>query len=191
MMAQTQQQQHEDTRVSIAQEADAPGSQAQAAPRQADGAKQAEIITELRRQLKDALAGSEWKSRFEAEHEAFEAFRAEVRRRDTLSRVRAAYRGLLDKHDIDRQDADLILAATDFSGMKLTKDGALEDEEKLTADIRSLYARYIPTQRTRGAQVETPPPGRAGAFESMSLADKMAFANAHPNDAQLSAWLRS
>ena len=50
-----------------------------------------------------------------------------------------------------------VLRATDFSGMKLDKDGNLEGADKLTEGIKSEWEDFISTTSEQGTGVQNPP----------------------------------
>ena len=66
------------------------------------------------------------------------------------------YRELLRGAGVDEKRIGAILRVTDLDGMTV-RDGRLEEEERLTADIRREGADFIGVTKTRGALVETPP----------------------------------
>ena len=66
------------------------------------------------------------------------------------------YRELLRGAGVDEKRIGAILRVTDLDGMTV-RDGRLEEEERLTADIRREWADFIGVTKTRGALVETPP----------------------------------
>ena len=58
-----------------------------------------------------------------------------------------------DKH------IDSILKVTDFSNMKLGKDGTLDGADKLKETISTDWSGFISTKETKGADVDNPPGG--------------------------------
>ena len=85
----------------------------------------------------------------------------EIRRESAGVEDRAAlkgrlYRELLRGAGVDEKRIGAILRVTDLDGMTV-RDGRLEEEERLTADILREWADFIGVTKTRGALVETPP----------------------------------
>lgn len=118
---------------------------------------EAEKLTDVQKQLDDLKAGSISKADYDKLKNEFDGYKADMDSKETLTKVKAAYRKLLDDQKINSADADLIMAATRWDGMKLDKDGALENANTLTEGIKTNYARYIPSIETRGANVDKPP----------------------------------
>ena len=58
------------------------------------------------------------------------------------------------------------MRATSFDGLKLDKDGKLENVDKLKADIEKDWADFKVTTTTKGAQVENPPANNGKAKRS-------------------------
>lgn len=129
-------------------------------------------LPEVQKQLDDLKGGEDFKAKYDEEHRAFEEFRAETARKADEAKVKAAYRDLLTNCKISDKRLDAICKVTDFSSMKLDKNGYLENADKLTETIRSEWGEFITQTREKGAAVETPPE-RGNA--SMTKADILAI----------------
>lgn len=115
-------------------------------------------LPKLQEELESLKTGGEdWRGKYDAEHKAFEDFKKEVADKETLRNVKGAYRALLEKNNVGKSHIDAILRVTDFKDMKLNKEGALVDEEKLTESIEKEWAGFITSKEEKGAQVATPP----------------------------------
>lgn len=112
----------------------------------------------LRRQLEEAKAsgGDNWQAKYEAEHEAFDAFRGKVRAESEEREKRGLYRDLLAKAGVDPRRIDSVLRVADLSKVEV-KDGAIQGAEALEQAVRSDWADFIVTKTTEGAPVATPP----------------------------------
>lgn len=125
---------------------------------QRDGYKeQAEKAADLQKQLDDAKGGEDFKQKYEDEHKAFEDFKKKAADDAEAARVRAAYRSLLVDEKIGAKRIDSIIKVTDFSKMKLGKDGRLENEDELRKSIGDEWSEFKTTVTERGAVVEKPP----------------------------------
>ena len=122
----------------------------------------ADRLKDVQKELDDLKAGTTSKAEYEKLRKEFDDYKADVSAKETAGKIKAAYRKLLDDQKIAKEDADLIMSATNFDGMKLTDNGVFEDAEKLTNDIKTNYARYIPTVDTKGAKVDNPPSNNGG-----------------------------
>lgn len=125
---------------------------------QADAAK----LTAVQQELDGLKNGTDWKAEHDKLKKEFDDYKAEITGKETLGKVRAAYRALLDSQKISAEDAELIMAGTSFDGMKLNEDGSLNGADGLTKTIQEKYKRYIPTVDTRGKEPDNPPGGSGG-----------------------------
>jgi len=123
-----------------------------------DGYKeQAEKAAGLQKQLDDLANGEDYKSKYEEEHKAFEDFKKKTADDAEAAKVRSAYRKLLAEEGISEKRLDTILKVTDFSKMKLDKDGNFVDVDELKKTINSEWGEFKTTVTERGAQVDKPP----------------------------------
>ena len=150
---------------------------------------EAEKVPDLEEKVKAQADNEDYKTKYEQEHTAFESYKAKAAQEAESAKVSAAYRKLLTEEKISEKRLDAILRVTDLSAMKLTKDGKLEGEAKLRESIKTDWAEFITKKEERGAGVDNPPDHDNTTFETMSLAEKMQYANAHPSDAAVTAWL--
>ena len=117
----------------------------------------------------DAAANAAWKQKHDALKKTFDEYKADVASKATLASVKAAHRKLLADEKIDAADIDLIMAGTDYSGMKLDDKGELTDAESIKADIKKKYARYIPEVKSKGDNPATPPESDAGGIDANAI----------------------
>jgi len=123
-----------------------------------DGYKtQAGKTAELQKQLEDLQSGDDWKAKFDKEHEAFENFKKQTQQDAENAKVRSAYRKLLADEGISEKRLDSILKVTDFSKMKLDKDGNLDKADELRKSINEEWSEFKTTITEKGANVEKPP----------------------------------
>lgn len=118
---------------------------------------EAEKAADLQKQLEGIKGGENWQEKFEKEHEAFESFKKQTAEEAEAAKVKAAYRSLLVDEKIGAKRIDSICRVTDFSKMKLGKDGKLADEDELRKAINQEWSEFKTTVTERGATVETPP----------------------------------
>ena len=151
---------------------------------------EADKAAELQRQLDKSKGGEDYKQKFEDEHRAFEDFKAQTAQNAETAKVKAAYRKLLTDEGIGEKRLDAILKVTDLSGMKIGEDGNLIGSDELRNAIKTDWGEFIPQREERGAKVETPPKQDNNTFNTMTLADKMKYANQHPSDPAVMEWLK-
>lgn len=149
---------------------------------------EAEKLPELQKQLEDAKGGEDYKAKYDKEHQDFEDYKAKVAREADEQKIKAAYRDLLTDCKISEKRLDAICKVTDFSGMKLDKDGKLTDSDKLKEAAKKDWAEFVTETREKGVNVETPPDGNKGAMtrsEILSIKDTGARQKAIAENHQL------
>ena len=156
-----------------------------------DGYKaEAEKAADLQKQLDDHLAsGEDFKAKYEKEHEAFEAYKGRIASEAEAAKVRSAYRSLLSGEGISEKRLDSILKVTDLSQLKLDEEGNLVNADELKKAINEEWGEFKTTVKETGAKVEKPPKIDTNVFDTMSLAQKMQYANQNPADPAVTAWL--
>lgn len=152
--------------------------------------EEAQKVPALERQVEElkAAPADDWQAKYDEEHGQFEAYRAEVAKQRDAAQKRELYRELLRKAGVEDKRIGAILKVTDLDGITV-KDGAIEDAEGVSAKIAEEWGDFIPQVSTKGADVDEPPAQDDDAFSGMTLAEKMKYANEHPGDAAVAAWL--
>lgn len=113
--------------------------------------------SDLQKELDSLKSGEDFKAKYDAEHKAFEDYKNEMKAQAEQAKVQAAYRKLLAEEKISEKRLDAVCRLTDFSKMKLDKDGNLTDVDKLRESIKSDWSDYITDTIVKGADVENPP----------------------------------
>lgn len=126
---------------------------------------EAEKVPGLQKDLDEAKKGEDWKSKYEKADQDLKDYKAQIARDAETAKVKAAYKKLLTEEKISEKTLDSVLAATDYSGMKLKEDGTLDKIEDLKKDIDTKWGGFKVQQRQRGQQVETPPAGAPGGSD--------------------------
>lgn len=122
----------------------------------------AEKLSGVQKELDDLKGGEDFKAKYEAEHTAFEKYKADEKAKAELADIKDAYRKLLADEKISNKWVEPIVRMEDFSAMKLDKDGNLTDADSLRKAIQEKYPEYIVTEKTQHEQVATPPKGQGG-----------------------------
>ena len=133
----------------------------------------AEKLPDVQKQLDALKGGEDYKAKYEKEHTDFESYKTQVAKEAEEAKVKAAYRKLLTEEKISEKRLDAVIRLTDFSGMKLDKDGNLENADQLRKTINSEWGEYKVTTRTKNADVSTPPEVDNGG-KGMSRAKELA-----------------
>lgn len=118
---------------------------------------EAEKLPGVQKELDDLKGGEDWKKKYEDERKSFEDFRNKTAQDAEAAKVRAAYRKLLIDEKIGEKRLDSILKVTDFTKMKLDKDGNLEGEDALRKAIGDEWSEFRVTTTQQGANVANPP----------------------------------
>ena len=126
---------------------------------------EAEKLPGVQKELDD-FKKEDWKTKYENEKSAHDAYKTQVARDAETARVKAAYKKLLTEEKISEKTLDSILNATDYSGMKLKEDGTLDKIEDLKKDIDSKWGGFKVTEQKRGAKVENPPANPPGGSDN-------------------------
>ena len=121
-----------------------------------DALKLADVSKELET-LKSG--GDDWEKRYNDEHQAFEEYKKEIEGKAERAKLEDAYRELLKAQNVSEKRIDKIIKLTDFSDLKLTKEGKIANEEKVAEAIRSEWSDFIVTESEGGRKVDTPPKG--------------------------------
>lgn len=118
---------------------------------------EADKVADLQKELEGIKGGEDFKKKYEDEHESFENFKKKVAEEAETAKVQAAYRSLLVDEKIGAKWLDDIMRITDFTRMKIDKDGKLVDEAELRKTIGEKCSAFKTTITEKGAKVEAPP----------------------------------
>lgn len=124
--------------------------------------KEAEKVKELQKELDELKGGEDFKAKYEKEHQDFEAFKADLTKKEQEEKVKTAYKKLLADEQIKADRIDVIMRHTDFANMKLDKDGNLSDSDTLKKTITDDWGVFKVTTKERKQTVATPPEGGTG-----------------------------
>ena len=127
---------------------------------------EADKVPGLQKDLDEAKKGEDWKDKYEKEHQSFEDYKTKIARDAETAKVQAAYKKLLIEEKISEKTLDAVMAATDYSGMKLKDDGTLDGVEDLKKAIDTKWGGFKVQTRQRGEQVGNPPAGAPGGSDS-------------------------
>ena len=158
--------------------------------------KDAETLATVQKELDDLKADKDdgYKDKYEKEHADFEKYKADVAHKATLEARKAAFLGVLADAGITKESSVAkVLKYTnlDADEYELSDDGKFKDAKAILKSVKEEWPEHITKEGEQGADTKHPPEHHDGTdFEKMSLVDKMAFANAHPNDEAVKAWLK-
>ena len=110
---------------------------------------EADKVPELEKTIQGYKDGDDYKKRYEDEHKAFEDYKSQIAKEAETAKVKAAYRQLLLDEKINEKRIDAVLKLTDFSDMKLDKDGKLADIDTLKDNIGKEWGEFKVTTKER------------------------------------------
>lgn len=127
---------------------------------------EADKVPGLEQKVKDLEGGEDWKAKYEKADQDLKDYKAKVAQDAETAKVKAAYKKLLIEEKISEKTLDAVMAATDYSGMKLKDDGTLDGVEDLKKTIDTKWGGFKVQTRQRGQQVDNPPAGAPGGSDS-------------------------
>lgn len=134
-----------------------------------------------------------FKDKYEKEHADFEKYKADVAHKAELESKKTAFLEVLKDAGITKDTSIAkVLKYTDLDGedFELDDKGKFKNAKAILKSVKDEWPEHITTDGTDGADVKHPPEHHDSSdFEKMSLADKMSYANAHPNDEAVKSWL--
>lgn len=153
-----------------------------------------EVKKELDELKKAAEENDSYKEKYEDTKKKFDEYKAEIAGEKELSKKVDAYRKALKEAGVSDKRIDSVVRLAKADGIldELEFDGDdLKGRDKVLESIKDAYGEYIETKSTAGATVPDPPTKtNPNTFESMTLADKMAYANANPDAPEVVAYLK-
>lgn len=129
----------------------------------------AEKLPEVQKELdgmKEEAAKNSGKNPFEVKYNAikeeFENYKKEQSAKETKAKKADAYRAMLKEAGVSDKRIEAVLRVSDVDGVKLDKDGNIEDKNALIASVKKEWADFITTQGTQGANTPNPPANGGG-----------------------------
>ena len=141
-------------------------------------------------ELKADGEGNSWQEKYDEIKAEYDSYKAKQEEEKHKQSVIDAYKTILKKTGVSEKRIDSIIKITDFKNLELNNDGTLKDAKKIEESVKTEWADFIVQKGEKGADVSNPPEKVDNSFEKMSLADKMRYANEHPNDANVQAFLK-
>lgn len=131
----------------------------------------------------------DYKSKYESIKSEFDAYKKDVADKSLKQSKETAFKELLKETGISEKRFDSIIKVTDMSAFDFA-EGKFTNHDKVIEAIKSEWSDFIPNYSDKGADIPNPPANNGGnVFESMTLTEKMAFANEHPTNADVQKWL--
>jgi hypothetical protein len=158
--------------------------------------KKADTLATVQQELNDLKAQKTddgYKDKYEKEHDAFEKYKAEIAKEKVLEARKAAFVDVLKDAGITNEKSIAkILKYTnlDDDAYELDDKNKFKNAKEILKSVKEEWPEHITVDGKEGADTKHPPEHHDGTdFEKMSLVDKMTYANEHPNDEAVKAWL--
>lgn len=147
-------------------------------------------ITELETE-NAKLKETDWQSKYDELKSEYDKFKADVENEKLHAEKEKLFREVLKDIGITEEKAvNKVVKYTDIDALELDDKGKLKDAKTVAKDTKEEWGEYVDKEFTKGADPATPPDNNGGsAFANMTLADKMTYANEHPEDAEVKAFL--
>ena len=122
-----------------------------------------------------AKGDPEWQKKYEKEHDDFEAYKTQIANDKAKAEKVKLYRDVLKECKVEERRIDNVIRVSDDVIEKLSVvDGKLENVETLKANIEKEWSGFIVSDKTKGADVDTPPANGGGGKEPPSRAAQIA-----------------
>lgn len=123
----------------------------------------ADKLQEVQKEL-DELKSGDYKAKYEKEKNDFDTYKAKIAGENETAKKSKAFRSLVKDVLGDISDArlDAIMKVTDLSGVKLDKEGNIQDADTHKKSIEGDYAEFKVSTRKRGEDVAHPPADSSG-----------------------------
>ena len=160
-------------------------------------AEQLPAIQKELNELKETAAGNDtYKSKYEAVQKELDGIKAEALAKEQRANKEKAITDLFKEIELPESFHSRALKGINLDECELTKGNTLKDAEALKSTIKSEWGDIIDGYKEKpkvlGAKVANPPANNGGnTFNDLTLAEKMKYANEHPNDEQVAAWLKN
>lgn len=151
--------------------------------------KDAESLKDVQKELDELKAKVEADTKeregkdYDKLKKEFDDYKAEQVRKAERQAKEAAYKEILKDAGIPERHFEKILKYSPVDEVELDEKGKIKTEKEIMKSVKEEWGDHIETTQTQGAEIQSPPNNTgANTFESLSLTDKMKFANEHPND---------
>jgi FtsZ-binding cell division protein ZapB len=124
----------------------------------------------------EELKGAGWEDKYNKLKGEYDSFKTDTETKAVKAAKESAYKQLLiDAGVSEKRIASVMkVSAATVDGIKLDKDGKIEDADKLTESVKTEWADFIPTTHEQGAKTPTPPANNGGeGAKQPSLAAEM------------------
>ena len=132
-----------------------------------------------------AKPSDDYEAKYKDEHKAFEDYKKSVEEeKKSVARDEAA-KAYFESKNITGTNAEIAMrGAKEEIDALIVEDGKIKDTAALDALIGGTFAGLVVKKSASGVNTATPPANNVGAYDNMSVADKMKRLNEHPDERQ-------
>lgn len=106
------------------------------------------------------------KTEFDELKKEYEDYKKDITAKETRTAKVNAFRELLKAAGVSDKRFDTVIKVSDIDGLELDKDGKIKDADKITENIKTEWADFIPTTTVVGANTANPPATTGGSFKT-------------------------
>lgn len=106
------------------------------------------------------------KTEFDELKKEYEDYKKNITAKETRTAKVNAFRELLKAAGVSDKRFDTVIKVSDIDGLELDKDGKIKDADKITENIKTEWADFIPTTTVVGANTANPPATTGGSFKT-------------------------
>lgn len=131
--------------------------------------------------------GSDWESKYNSEHKAFEEYKTAQTAKETKAHKMDAFKAALRASGIAEKYFDTVIRAsqTDIDAIEIDDKGAAKDAAKLADTLKTAWSDFVQVTKNTGAAVTTPPANTGTSvtkeqFAKMGYQSKVKLKNENP-----------
>lgn len=121
-------------------------------------------------ELKATLEKNDGKDTYQVKYDElkaeFDKYKADVELKESKMAKESAYRKLLKDAGVSDKRFDSVVKVTDLDAYELDENGNIKDADKVLESIKTDWSDFIPTVRTEGASITTPPTNNGGVTKT-------------------------
>lgn len=138
---------------------------------------------------KSAADNAKYKEQYESTKAEYDKFKTDTETKAAKVAADAIYTKWLKGKGYSDKVAAKIVKSGEFNP-EIGKDETIKNEDELSEKVDAEWGDFKPQKHIEGARTETPPANvNKSAFDDLTLSEKMKYANEHPNDANVKAFL--
>lgn len=103
-----------------------------------------------------------FKEKYEKEHRAFEDFKAETEKKETLAAKRAAYEEVCKDANLNEKGVAKAIKYADWDSIELDDNGKVKDAKAVIKALKEEWAEHVTKSETKGSDTPNPPSNNGG-----------------------------